>query len=111
MAKEKCINVHTEERETCCTFDYATKQWKVWSNIPKHINKMKKLGWAMVREDSYGTTFAAPENAMRFASPVRSTRKMTDEQKAAAAERLRLARMGRVNMIPDEDEETIDDED
>ena len=103
------IPISNLERETTCNYSFVDKTWKIWSNVPKHINRMKKLSYPVIKEDEYGTTFLAPENTIRFASPEKRKREMTPEQKAAAAERLRFARMGKAGAIFDEDEETIDD--
>jgi hypothetical protein len=37
-------NYSLAEQETVLTFDNESKEWKIYSGVPKHINKLKKLG-------------------------------------------------------------------
>lgn len=102
------IPVTNLERETTCNYSYVDKAWKIWSNVPKHINKMKRLCYPVIKEDDYGITFLVPEAAVRFASPEKRKREMTEEQKAAAAERLRLARISGADEPCDPVDQDID---
>lgn len=60
-----------EERETILRYDVLDKKWYAYSSHPAHINRMKKRGWELVREESeFGSVtaaeFIAPPNAVTF---------------------------------------------
>ena len=46
-----------DEMETVCTYDYKTKSWEVYTNVPKHITKLSKMDepiWKEVEPDVHG---------------------------------------------------------
>ena len=60
-----------EERETSLTFDPIKNEWRAWTTVPKHINKLQKCGWKMGKNTvSEGRIidawFTAPANAITF---------------------------------------------
>lgn len=66
------------------------------TSIFKYINKFNKLGWEKVNEQYYedGTiesvTYKVPLCAISFRKPVKMKREMTEEQKEAARERMKM---------------------
>lgn len=88
-----------EERETIIAFCEADDSYHIDTSIQVHIRKFDKLGYECINEQKYedGTIMAkvykAPKFAISFRSPKRRT--MTDEQRAANAERLRKLREGK----------------
>ena len=62
-----------DERETILNYDYITQTWHGWSCVPKHINRMKKCGWTLVKQTEENrividATFTAPKNAVTIRS-------------------------------------------
>lgn len=60
-----------DERETILRYDVLDKKWYAYSSHPVHINRMKKRGWKLIREESeFGSVIAAeyeaPPNAVTF---------------------------------------------
>ena len=89
-----------EEWETHISID-AEGTAIIDTSIPKDINKCKKLGYEIVKENNYkdgsirNVIFKAPRRAIGFRSPEK--REVSVEQRMAAAERLRKAREGKQN--------------
>lgn len=87
-----------EEREVHFSLDDVDRVWRVDSSIPKYIRLLHKAGWKQTasEKNSEGVeiyaSFEAPAHAISIRKAKRQKRVMTDEQRAAAAERLRLAR-------------------
>lgn len=85
----------TEERETHFYINEAENSWIVDTSIRKDINKLIKLGWEVIGEDTtvdgkvIAMRFKAPRKSVSFRNPAPSKRVMTEEQKQKAAERMR----------------------
>lgn len=66
------------------------------TSIIRYINKFNKLGWEKVKEQYYddGTiesvTYKVPLYAISFRKPVKVKKEMTEEQKEAARERMKM---------------------
>lgn len=82
------------ERETIIKFNAAEAEVDVYTADPVYIRKLDKLCESnpdsykcYQRDDESACYTVSSKKLIRFATPV--TSKMTDEQKAAAAERLR----------------------
>lgn len=82
------------ERETHLYLNDEENIWYADSYIPRDINKFKKQGWDMIDESFYpdGTIAYARFKAPSFAISIRKPekRKMSEEQRLAAAERMRM---------------------
>ena len=87
-----------EELETIHRYDAVDKAWYTWSNIPKHIQQMKKLGWEVVKEDQYGVKFKAPEHAVKPMPAEKKKRQLTEKQRAALARNRFTSRKARENI-------------
>lgn len=47
----------SEEKETTCVYDYVADEWLVYSCVPKHITKLRKVaGEPFWKEETTGTT-------------------------------------------------------
>lgn len=85
-----------EEQETHISIDATEEMAMIDTSIPKDINKMKKLGYEVVRENLYedGSTmnviFRVPRKAIGFRRPER--KEMSEERKEALRERARQMR-------------------
>lgn len=85
------------EMETTCVYSHDTGKWIVYTCVPGHIKRLNKIAgeptWKEEEVSSNGEmrTIAAKweldSKQVRFAAP--NSRQMTEEQKAAAAERMR----------------------
>ncbi|TDL50915.1 hypothetical protein E2R60_20415 [Paenibacillus dendritiformis] len=85
------------EMETTCVYSHDTGKWSVYTCVPAHITRLTKIAgeptWKEEEPSTNGEmrTIAAKweldSKQVRFASP--NSRQMTEEQKAAAAERMR----------------------
>lgn len=88
-----------EERETIVTICEADGCYHIDTSIQAHIRKFDKLGYSCIEEQRYddGTVmskqYKVPKYAISFRSPKKRT--LTDEQRAASAERLRKYRAGK----------------
>lgn len=83
-----------EELETIITFNEAEKTASVYSCSPRYIEKMKKLAESepdkvkLIKQDANGADFIVPKSWVKIRPP----RKISDEQRQAAAERLKAYR-------------------
>lgn len=74
-----------EERETHLDFDPITKQWTMYSCVPKHFNKALRQGWTPIEQGLYkdGTvadmTLVAAERAITIRTPKK--REVSEEQR------------------------------
>lgn len=82
-----------EEREVHIWLDDVDRKWKAEVSIGKYITKFVKAGWKEISRATYDDgqaaiiTFEAPENGVSIRKPIK--RKMSEEHKKAAAERMR----------------------
>ncbi|WP_019913195.1 hypothetical protein [Paenibacillus sp. HW567] len=80
-----------EERETTCVYDYIAGTWTVYTCVPTHMTKLRKIAQPIWEEKDGDRVTAAKwllkSNQVRFAQEMVS--KMTDEQKQAASLRLK----------------------
>jgi len=87
-----------DERETHIGFNAASDKVSFYSDVPKHIRALKKdPRVTLTKEGTFadGTRFAYFECDAKGWSPLsgpKRTRKLTPEQRKAAAERMRKAR-------------------
>lgn len=91
-----------EEQETVVATTRADEIVRIYSSIPSHIRKLKaRANVTLVKswqENGHEVCeFTVPAGMWNPVSGVKTVRKMTDEQKAAGAERLRKAREARNN--------------
>lgn len=76
-----------EEYEVILNYDYIAGQWTAWTNIPAYINKFRKQGWSVRREDKYddgsvcSVTFTAPKPSVSIGKAVRPKRNLSDLQR------------------------------
>lgn len=79
----------SEERETVCTYDNVSGAWTVYTSVQKHITKLNKIAKPYWEEKEGDRVTAAKwklnGNQVRFAME----RQISDEQRAAMAERAR----------------------
>ena len=101
-----------EEREVLINFsaDEIGKLWaEVDTTIQKYANKCIKQGWEQTSETRHtdgswqGATFRAPATAISIRNP-NAKRTMSDEQKQAMAERMKLMREKKGNNEVTDDE-------
>ena len=92
-----------EERETNILFNEKDGYWSIVTDVPKHMRKFDRLGYACINTIYYpdGSVetkeYKVPEWAVSFRKPEKVKISMTEEQKAAAAERLKLARVSKTS--------------
>lgn len=85
-----------DEREVHISLDEITNQWVAEVSIGKYITKFRNAGWRELRRLEYEdgrpaiVWFAAPAFALGIRKPVK--RQMSDEQRKAAAERMKAQR-------------------
>lgn len=103
------------ETETIIGITYDEKMWDVYTSIPRHVNKFRKLaakyGAEVTEIHEGGIRVKLPMKAISFRAP--STRVVSEEQKAAAAERFRAMwekRRAQGEVVGDVPEYTGDDE-
>lgn len=86
-----------EERETILRYNEADGYWEVYTAVQSHIRKCDSFNYELTDVDYYedgtvaGKFYKVPKNAIGFKTPNRK-RNLTDEQRAAMAERLKTAR-------------------
>ncbi len=90
-----------EEKETVCVFDYVDNRWDVYSCVPRHMTRLRKIAEPYWEEKDGDRVTAAKwklnGNQVRFAVEIVS--KMTTEQKEAARERLRGVRQKQSEIV------------
>lgn len=81
----------SEEKETICVFDYIDGTWDVYSCVPRHMTKLRKIAEPYWQEKHGDRVTAArwklKGNQVRFAAEIVS--KMTPEQKEASRSRMK----------------------
>jgi hypothetical protein len=90
-----------EEKETTCVYDYIDNEWNIYSCVPRHMTKLRKIA-APYWEEKDGDRVTAAKwklkgNQVRFALEIVS--KMTPEQKEAAKVRLQTYRENRESIV------------
>lgn len=87
-----------EEKETTCVYDYINNEWNVYSCVPRHITKLRKIAQPYWEEKDGDRVTAAKwklkGNQIRFA--IETVSKMTPEQKEAARDRMRSYQANRI---------------
>ncbi|MBF8418922.1 hypothetical protein [Heyndrickxia coagulans] len=81
-----------DEQETTLVFDNSTGEWGVYSTVPKHIRKLSKLCELKILEEENGKPIAVGCVLSEKQICFKKERVYTEEQRAAAAERLKKAR-------------------
>lgn len=90
------MRLSREEWETHISIDAIEECAIIDTSIPKDINKCRKMGYEVIRENTYedgsicSVVFKVPRRAISFRSPEK--REVSEEQRAAAAERMRKIR-------------------
>ena len=95
--KDGVQKLSKDERETALIYNEADGFWEIYTAVPKHIRRFDKLKYECVKTEFYenGEVFAkfykVPAKAISFRDPNKK-RELTEEQRQAAAERLRAMR-------------------
>lgn len=87
----------TEERETFFNYDDLEKRWHIFTEVPKHARKYEEL---IDTSKEFKKGFSETDSIVMLDGylaedcnvTARKKRQMTEEQKLAAAERLRAVR-------------------
>lgn len=87
------VTIKREELDTSICIDPLTKTATVWSTIPTTVKRLYKLAEeyddvSIDLDNEFGLGIVVPMNWVK----VRPPRKISDEQKAAMAERMKKAR-------------------
>ncbi|QDX93574.1 hypothetical protein EEL30_15490 [Brevibacillus laterosporus] len=85
------------EQETVLTYEYETRKWIAYSCVPTHIRKLTEIGrnvTVLDRDESGDPSAIRAELSPKQVRMV-AERVMTEEQRAAAADRLRLLNVNR----------------
>ncbi|MBK3312538.1 MULTISPECIES: hypothetical protein [Bacillales] len=81
-----------EEQETTLVFDNSTKEWMVYSTVPKHIRKLSNLCELQTLEEEDGRPIAVKGALQEKQVSMKQVRVMSEEQRQQAAERLAKVR-------------------
>lgn len=76
-----------EEYETIIIWNPVRKMWEAGTNIPQHQAMFEKKGWKKTGDTGYDMGYEAPKNALTFRD-LNKIRKMTEEERAIARERM-----------------------
>ncbi|MFB5588512.1 hypothetical protein ACE41I_17620 [Bacillus cereus] len=85
----------TKEQETVLTFDNETKEWSVYSCVPKHIRKLVALVGkenVTVIEKDGGSILAVKCTLQEKQVSMKKIRQYSEDQKREMAERMRAVR-------------------
>jgi len=77
-----------EEQETTLVFDNSTKEWMVYSTVPKHIRKLSNLCELQTLEEEDRQPIAVKGVLKEKQVGMKQVRVMSEEQRQKAAERL-----------------------
>lgn len=91
-------NVSLDEQETVINYypKKISEDAEIYTSDPVVVKKLRKLvandpeNAVIISEDEYGLMMTVPRSWIKISAPRKL--KMTDEQRSAAADRLRLAR-------------------
>ncbi|MCL6457657.1 MAG: hypothetical protein K6T85_06590 [Gorillibacterium sp.] len=82
-----------EEKETTCVYDYVDDEWIVYSCVPRHMTKLKKVAgepyWTELEEGEGGVKrivaakWKMKGNQIRFFSELIVTEAQTEARKAS----------------------------
>ncbi|WP_029090077.1 hypothetical protein [Brevibacterium album] len=91
------MSLSAPERETVVSVSDADERVRIWTAQRRHINKLRKSPKAVEvasgqHDGSEWAAFEVDADQWSPASGIRRTRNLTDEQRAAARERLARAR-------------------
>ena len=95
--KDGIQKLSRDERETALIYNEADGFWEIYTAVPKHIRRFDKLKFNCVKTEFYenGEVFAkfykVPAKAISFRDPNKK-RELSEEQRQAAAERLKAMR-------------------
>lgn len=95
------IHLTRDEQETGIDIMAAETSALISTTDPVIMRRMDKLAiqhpdvYTLVREDEISRTYRCADKKLCYPRAPRAAREMTDEQRAAAAERLRRAREAR----------------
>ena len=81
-----------DEQETVITFDNLQNKWQLYTDVPKHIRKWQPLLKDCKITEENGEIVAI-EGTIEGTVSISKKRQLTPEQKEAAAERLKKARI------------------
>ncbi|MEX0417739.1 hypothetical protein [Bacillus sp. C30] len=81
-----------EEQETTLVFDNSTKEWMVYSTVPKHIQKLSNLCELQTLEEDDGQVIAVKGVLQEKQVGMKQVRVMSEEQRQKAVERLAKVR-------------------
>ena len=91
------VSIPQIEQETAITIDPLTKRASVYSCIPSVVKRLYKMAdheEAKIELDNqYGLMISVPQNWIKIRPPVK--RQLTEEQKAALAERMQKFKRGK----------------
>lgn len=79
--------MRNDEFETIIIWNPVRKMWEAGTNIPQHQAMFEKKGWKKTADTGYDVGYEAPKNALTFRD-LNKIRKMTEEEKAIARERM-----------------------
>ena len=86
--------VKKEEQETVAVIEPITKRATVYSCVPSMVKKLYMMAEheavKIELDNQYGIMVSVPQNWIKIRPPVK--RSLTEEQKAASAERLKRAK-------------------
>jgi len=94
-----------EERETVLRFDETVALGYIWSASRPFWAKMERLGIAPISSNSHSRSYRVPKRQIVVRKA--STKTMSEEQKKAAAERLKAVRTDRKRKPGDLDPSTV----
>lgn len=90
-----------EERETVLVYDDITKNWKVYSNVPKHIRKFSKLCELDVLDGTIDKPIAIEctlqQKNITFRKPVEYTEEERSEKARVFKERMEKVKKDKSN--------------
>ena len=98
--KDGVQKLSRDERETVLIYNEAAGYWEIFTAVAKHIRKFDRLKYECTRTEYYengevyGKFYKVLSNVISFRDPTKK-RKMTDEERKAAAERLRARHKGK----------------
>ncbi|MED1792829.1 hypothetical protein P4V54_09110 [Brevibacillus nitrificans] len=91
------MSYSNDEKETTCVYNFAEDVWMVYSCVPRHMTKLRKVAGEPYWKEEAEVEAGAPRliagkwklksNQIRFA--LGTGRRMTDEQRQAASERMK----------------------
>jgi hypothetical protein len=91
-----------EEKETTCVYDYVDNSWTVYTCVPTHVTKLRKVAGEPFWSEKEGDRVIAAKwklHGTQIHFAMQKVTKMTAEQRLEASERMKRMHEARKSVV------------